>query len=160
MDYDITYFFQQTGSIWNGTRVLDGLCLDTDSTLKLISLHQPKILTGVIIAQFRGVYFFSYSATASDLYPSTVVRIMKNCQVVTSSVFNSGLNSSIKYSMHLKATLLLEAGDEVSVQDYTQEANGTLTVTQHSMKDYPNSSMLLNKTRGTLSGFMLSSFLN
>ena len=59
--------------------------------------------------------------------------------------------------MHLKATLLLEAGDKVAVQDYKQDANGALTVTQHSIyNDYPGDLNRLTPTRGNFGGFLLA----
>ena len=109
-------------------------------------------------AQFKGVYFFSYLVTTSDSYPSTVVHIMKNKQVVAASVVNSGSQASLKYSVHVKATLLLEAGDQVTVQDYKQETNGSLSIIQpSSISGNNNAPMLqLNKVRGSFSAFLLS----
>ena len=156
---------QSSGLTWGkGTSHLDFTCMNEKSKDALTAKTIKDEHKGRFTAQFRGIYFFSYWATTWDLHPSTVVKMTKNGQVVSASVFNSGLPSSAKYSIHVKATLLMEAGDVVAVQDYKQDANGSLAITQHSINSdynfidpsFPGNVNLLKATRGTFSGFLLS----
>ena len=130
------------------------MCLDFDTTDQLFQSTIVDTGNGIMTVQFKGVYFFSYSATTWESYPSTVVQMTKNGQVVAASFFNSDQHA--KYSMDLKATLLLEAGDQVTAHSYQLGADGSLNFTRHGTFNYDNFSLNLDKTRGNFYGFILS----
>ena len=71
------------------------------------------MLFGVFTAPIRGYYYFHASTTVSQ--PGKKAELLLNKKVVISKIVPKVKHSDIWFSNELQATLLLNAGDKVSV---------------------------------------------
>ena len=139
----------------------DGQCLDGDTNTQLVQNLKDDMLHNVFRAQFKGVYFFSFTARVSSTRDSfaltSVLEIIKNGQVVSAGVFNSGLVEIGKYPVEVKAMLILNPGDQVTTRNYTRAADGTIAMGQLIMDDFQDKALRLDASHGNFNGFQLSS---
>ena len=148
LDYQ-TFFFNEGPNSAKGDSFLnrvDGRCMDGDAVRKLAKESDVDKSENVFKAQFKGVYFFSHSAPAELLAKNGVyVILMKNGNVVSSG-FHIGSNLISRYPIGIKATLVLEPGDKVSIVKYIMD------------KEYSADDPLqLELSHGTFHGFQLTS---
>ena len=146
-------------------------CNGTDAAKQLKAKSFLDKNQNIFTAQFKGVYFFTYSASVSSIGNpnlSAVIELLKNEEVVSAGVMNAGTNVIANYPIQIKATLILQPGDQVTIKNYTRAADGSITNGILPMDDFapPDYSPTywnyrlpqhLDFSHGTFNGFQLIS---
>ena len=132
---------------------VDAKCMDNDTATQIIKNSNLDKKTNTFTAQFKGVYFFTYSlstsTTGGGTGSSTVAILQKNDKEVSVGLYHSGSSTISKYRIDIKAMLILEPGDKVSIVQ--------LDMDNEHIPDVIDESLHLELSHGTFNGFQLSS---
>lgn len=95
-------------------------------TYDYVTLNQGGGLnaaTGAFVAPVSGIYFFSYVDTTLATSIFTAIKMYKNKVLVAAAYTHSYDKPWIVQRLGVKASLLLDPGDEVTVRQFVEGTN-------------------------------------